>query len=571
MAYNLEQIRKLLNDAFSADEVKILAFDRFNFVYENYAASQSKNQLILTIIERAYKHGRVFELLEYIKEINPKTFNDYLPRLKKSPQTSINHAVPSTIPPQPFFIGRQRELNIISEAITPEARTWGVLIDGPGGIGKTALAIRSAHLAPSLYFDRKIFLSAKIQELTPKGEEVLEDFMLSNYSALLAELAYELGQDQIADLPRDERAKSIRRVLANINALIIIDNLETFDEAEQIRMYQFLSRLPLSCKAIVTSRQRSDIDARIIRLDRLPRRDALTLINELAQNNRYLKKINSNEYDKIYRIANGNPLLIRWLVGQFGREGSQCRTVEEAYSFLKEAPKGNDPLEYIFGDLLNSTFDNEFRVLVSLVHFKYPLKVELIAKSAGISKSDAHTACEDLVDRALLISDESQKTFVLPPLTATFLRRAHMEATSKSGERLKKNVYNLVIQNGYNNYDRFHFLEKEWPMISASLPLFILGDNNKLQQICDALQMFFNYSGRWKEWLILSQQAEKKATAAEKYDDAGWRAFDSGAVHFLYSDVSEVRKYASLCQKYWSKSRMAGFREQVAALRLQGL
>ncbi|HEX7677938.1 MAG TPA: hypothetical protein VF713_07440 [Thermoanaerobaculia bacterium] len=83
-----------------------------------------------------------------------------------------------------YFFGREKELAVIVEAISPEARTWGALIDGPGGIGKTALAIRAGHLAPEKDFDRKIFLSAKVREMTPAGEQKLEDFMLPNYISL---------------------------------------------------------------------------------------------------------------------------------------------------------------------------------------------------------------------------------------------------------------------------------------------------------------------------------------------------------------------------------------------------
>ncbi|MCI0354486.1 MAG: hypothetical protein L0099_05515, partial [Acidobacteria bacterium] len=106
----------------------------------------------------------------------------------------------STLPHQPYFFGRAKELAIIAEAISAEARTWGVLIDGPGGIGKTALAIHAGHLAPTEDFPRKIFLSAKVRELTPAGEQPLPDFMLPNYMALLTELARELGEETIAQL-----------------------------------------------------------------------------------------------------------------------------------------------------------------------------------------------------------------------------------------------------------------------------------------------------------------------------------------------------------------------------------
>ena len=106
----------------------------------------------------------------------------------------INGATPTqrdNLPNQPYFFGRTDELATITDAISPEARTWGALIDGPGGIGKTALAVRAGYMAPDDHFDRKIFLSAKVRDLTPAGEMPLEDYMLPNYMALLTELARE--------------------------------------------------------------------------------------------------------------------------------------------------------------------------------------------------------------------------------------------------------------------------------------------------------------------------------------------------------------------------------------------
>ena len=129
-----------------------------------------------------------------------------------------------------------------------------------------------------------------MRELTPAGERELEDFMLPNYMSLLAELACELGEDEIARSDPNERANAVRRALADMRALILIDNVETFPEAERNRLYQFLSRLPARCKAIVTSRRRADIEARAVRLDRLERKDAFDLIAELAKNNRHLQK-----------------------------------------------------------------------------------------------------------------------------------------------------------------------------------------------------------------------------------------------------------------------------------------
>ncbi len=236
----------------------------------------------------------------------------------------------SSLPTQPFFFGREKELASIAEAILPESRTWGVLIDGPGGIGKTALAVQAGHRAPAAQYPRKIFLSAKVRELTPAGEQKLEDFMLPNYLTLLTELARELGDPDLARTPENERANAVRRALTGQRALLVIDNVETFAENERLRLVQFLNRLPPGCKAIVTSRRRADVDARVIRLDRLEPKDAMALLAELATRNRTLAAATEQEWQSLYEITSGNPLLLRWTAGQLGRRGSQCRTVAEA-------------------------------------------------------------------------------------------------------------------------------------------------------------------------------------------------------------------------------------------------
>lgn len=488
-------------------------------------------------------------------------------------QESRSHeSIPSSIPSQPYFFGRERELAIIAEAISPDARTWGALIDGPGGIGKTALAIRAGHIAPADDFDRKIFLSAKVRELTPAGEEKLEDFMLPNYMTLITELGRELGDEDIGKIDPNVRANEVRRMLADVRALIIIDNVETFEEPERARLYRFLSRLPPSCKAIVTSRRRADIDARIVRLDRLERKDALDLMAELAKNIRFLQKEAEQERGKLYEITNGNPLLITWAIGQLGRKDSQCRTIADACAFLSSAPRDedNDPLEYIFGDLLGTFEESETAVLSALVHFTQPAPVKWIADVAGIQVPAARTALEDLADRALLVVDEGAQTFLLPPLAASFLRRKRPEAVSQTGGRLTDRVYALALENGYQNYERFPTLEAEWPAIAAALPLLIQGENDRLQNFCDALQRFLNFSGRWDEQLSLVQQAEEKAVATADFFFAGWRSYEAGWIHLSRDQADEVLADAERAAIHWEKSPKAGAREKATAMRLRG-
>ena len=79
-------------------------------------------------------------------EVSGGMHNYYGPVYQTSanPQSPIDNRKSSgnTLPTQPYFFGREKELKNIDEALSPKSRTWGALIDGPGGIGKTALAIQ---------------------------------------------------------------------------------------------------------------------------------------------------------------------------------------------------------------------------------------------------------------------------------------------------------------------------------------------------------------------------------------------------------------------------------------------
>jgi hypothetical protein len=324
------------------------------------------------------------------------------------------HARTTTLPARAFFVGRARELEAIAQALSPEARTWGALIDGPGGIGKTALAVEAAHRAPETLFERKIFITAKVRQLTPEGEKPLTDFTRPDYLAMLNELALALGEEGIPKLPPEERPNALRRALTGKKVLIVFDNVETLPEDERTRLFQFLGFLPQGNKAIVTSRRRTDVDARIIRLDRLSRDEALQLIAHLAERNPRLARASQQEREDLYEITQGNPLLIHWIAGQLGREGSQCRTIAEACAFIEQAPPGNDPLEYIFGDLLETCTENETKVLAALTHFTQPVRPQWIAQMTGLPERAAATALEDLTDRSILISDPESRAFFLP-------------------------------------------------------------------------------------------------------------------------------------------------------------
>jgi tetratricopeptide (TPR) repeat protein len=437
-----------------------------------------------------------------------------------------------------------------------------------GGIGKTALAIKAAHEAPEGLFERKIFISAKVRELTSDGEKPLTDFTRPTWIAMLDELGRELGEENLERLAPDERPNVLRLALAGKRALIVFDNLETLPEEERTRLFQFLSRLPDGNKAIVTSRRRTDVDARIVRLDRLSHDEAMELIAELAKKYPRLDRASEKERDDLYAMTQGNPLLIRWITGQLGREGSKCRTIADACAFIEKAPKGNDPLEYIFGDLLDTFSPDETLVLAALTFFTKPAKLKWLAQMTGLHERAAETALEDLTDRAILVSDLEARTYYLPPLAAQFIKTRRPEAVVRTGDALVDRAFALAMEyGGDDNYDGTT-LEAEWGFISAAMPEMLIRDNNNIQKVCDKLDKFVNYSGKWDDRIWLCEQAEKQAISIDDKNIAGWRSHHAGLTYFRRKQSAEVLACADSIAKHWQGSTP---RQKAIAIRVYGL
>ena len=116
----------------------------------------------------------------------------------------------NNLPRRAAFFGRAKEMEIVMRALSPADRTWGILVDGIGGIGKSALAVEAAYRVQDTgAFNAFVFITAKQNILAPFGireqtpvARVLDDF--------LNETARVLRQPEIAKL--DKRRKASRLV-----------------------------------------------------------------------------------------------------------------------------------------------------------------------------------------------------------------------------------------------------------------------------------------------------------------------------------------------------------------------
>ena len=468
----------------------------------------SAGYLDLDELTAAQAADRILERLALNEEKPADHYTKSAPGEAPAPQTPIPNNLPRL---QPFF-GRERELAEIREALDPESRTWGVLIDGPGGMGKTSLAVRAAYECAPDQFKRICFVSVKDRELDDDGVRELGSFILPGFLEMLNELARELGRADITKSPEDHRSRLLLDALRSAQALLILDNLETLTKSDRDQLFTFVKRLPQSCKAILTSRRRIGSGSDLLILERLDEAAALDTLAELSTHNPLLAKTNDADRIALYNQTGGKPLLLRWVAGQLGR--GSCRTLSDALEFLRRCPADNDPLEFIFGDLAREFTADETQVLVALAYFTLPAKVDHIKELARLDAEPAEAALRTLANRSLVVPDQEETAFALVPMVAEFLRRSRPEVVAETGNLLVERAYALIVENGYEMHDRFHVLDAAWPTIIAALPLFVAGPNPQLQTVCGALDQFLEYRVRWDERLSLMQQAEAKACSS---------------------------------------------------------
>jgi DNA-binding SARP family transcriptional activator len=170
------------------------------------------------------------------------------------------------------FTGREPELaELLALADNAPGQTVIIsAIDGMGGIGKTALAVRAGHRLADRFPDGQLFID--LHGFTPGRTPRTADDVLADILRTFAIPAPQIPQDL------DARAALYRDRIAGKRMLIILDNASSEDQIRPL--------LPghSGCQVIVTSRMRLKAldDASVLTLDPLPLPDAIGLLRTIA-------------------------------------------------------------------------------------------------------------------------------------------------------------------------------------------------------------------------------------------------------------------------------------------------
>ena len=173
---------------------------------------------------------------------------------------------PSQLPAAPaYYTGRTDELAHLLALTDPEnpSRAAAIAINGPVGIGKTALALALAHRAASDYPDGQLHADLAMTRADGQSVHTLIERLLS---------ALGLGSAEIPADPQ-HRVGLYRSVLATRRVLVLFDNADS--EAE---IRPLLAAGPSSLVGVTSRRRLTGLDnARRIMLDVLPPDDSRAL------------------------------------------------------------------------------------------------------------------------------------------------------------------------------------------------------------------------------------------------------------------------------------------------------
>jgi DNA-binding SARP family transcriptional activator len=297
-------------------------------------------------------------------------------------------SVPRQLPPEPaVFVGRTAEL--------ASARGPVVAFHGPGGVGKSTLALKVAHRVAGRYPDGQLYVD--LQGSSPGLPQLEPAEVVGRFLRALG-----VSSNEVAAEPAEAFAK-FQSLLADRRVLVVLDNAA---DAGQVTPLLPANR---DCAVLITSRTAlTTVDALRIPVDVLSSQDSLTLLGLLAGDSRVAAEAPAAA--DITRWCGGHPLALRiagarlagrpdWSLSQFeARLADRRRRLDE----LRVADLGVRTCFAIGYESLGSDVmaAKAFRLLGVLGVPE--VGVELVAVLLDVDELEAERALDRLVEVRLL-------------------------------------------------------------------------------------------------------------------------------------------------------------------------
>ena len=539
-----------------------------------------------------YKRGKRLEVLfgalqendaqSIVNEINigRRTVNNYLSDWYKDIETLTGHKVSlqnltfvldkyRKKPPQddvicnlpahrPTFIGREKEMNRLLELLSPKHALHLIELEGVGGVGKSALVLEAAYRCldasrqknPMLpNFEAIIWTSAKLERLTYNGIASCALLAQRNLREIFKEIATYLSSGvDLSNLPFEDQPKLMRHCLKEKRTLLIVDNLETVEDKEEV--ISFLDNLYVGIKVVITSRERLRNQ---ISLDSLLLDDRIALIRNQASG----LQLTEEEEKTLAESTKGVPGAIVLSIGQL-KYGDRLETVLER---LKDA-KG-DFCRFCFeGSVQLLRGKESHKLLMALAMFREAPQIEAknaIVSVAGLNQNLAAADHGFAKLKRLSLVTEQGNQYKMPAFMREYALAeldAEIEFRNQARERWISWYQEFANKYGgeewkewYRNYDK---LEAEGGNILAVLEWCASEDRyNDVKRLWERVESYAQIYGYWDDrlywsnWLLeAAQRYGDWATVMTQMCQKGWARIWKGS-------PTDLEESADLFEKAW--------------------
>jgi hypothetical protein len=307
---------------------------------------------------------------------------------------------PSDIPDERYYPlpGRERDLDQLLKALRDPQGPSTIVFDGLGGIGKTAMAVELARRAlRQEIFEGVIGGSAK-QEILAGGEIIQINQATLSFSNLLDLMARQLGRWELSRLKTEEKRTALHRFLRHHRWLILVDNLETAENANKLVVD--LRSLLNGSRALVTSRKKVRHGfIRALSVQGLETEDSLFFLRNDAQQRdvQQIMEATRDQLIEIHEATGGAPLALKLVVGQ-----AKFLGLGQILDELKHV--GSEIYPFVFrrswGEL--STAAQRLLIYIGRTVVTNVGWEELASVGIAQSETDLKHAIEELIDYSLL-------------------------------------------------------------------------------------------------------------------------------------------------------------------------
>lgn len=351
--------------------------------------------------------------------------------LPNSPKETIAiiHSPSSNLPGKNYrkLVGRDELIDNIGAALRDKNGRWLVGIDGPGGIGKTALARDVAdYCQERCPFETILWVSASRSDLP--GATVPDGGL--TFERLLDVIGTQLGIADVAKLKLPQKEQQIQLLMREQALLLILDNLETAVEP-QADIVNRLGSLLNPSKALLTSRHRFRGDVYTIRLSGLADEGATKFIHQDATEKgiRHVEMSSPQELAPIIEATGGSPLALKLVISQLEYFAPEIvlQNLTEVASQSSSETEFTRLYKHIYGRSWSLLSQKSQELLLAMSYFAPGLggSFEAIKDISNLAHADLVNSIDTLWQLSFLeVGDTArlnQIRYYLHPLTQYFV------------------------------------------------------------------------------------------------------------------------------------------------------